>query len=647
MPSIHSPLSDPSTHIRILTLPPSPDDSDVIRCTLDAVAIDSAPEFAAISYVWGDATQRRDILINDQPVSVTANLATGLAAIRTRVREVGGVALPGFLLWVDALCINQDDVAEKSAQVRLMGHIYGKARMVFAWLGESADDSDYAIDVLKRLAHEIHAESEGKRSNSPSSGSSSPVLDSPGLSSETPLWLHRMPELTTFGEDGAISNRNRAWVAITALLERQYWSRVWIQQEMVLAREMLVLCGNKMIHWGVLETVSWTLMHPGGRQFTDMLPFFPPILQALIPKHRFKALLVIKMIRYRANSSGVPYLIFDMVAMIEDSQATDPRDHIYGLMAITRSEIEIDYSRSVEELYREFSEKWILCPDAATNPVLRSNVGFAQHNLPNLPSWVVDLSTLTPESYAAGWPHGYQAAGYTNKASACISVEGRILRLKASVADTIATVEEKTDWEDFPAMEEQLRRLVNRALRQDVELEAPLGVTATLIRIFRTLLLDRERDRGQHLKVGSESFNRLFTGFVIAAYDFISRPRAEATAMANIVQRQCAVMGIGVNWAQVYERLFLPCAHILFRRTTGRVIIQTTGGRLGMGVPDCQPGDAICVVPGHDMPLVLRSTAEGHYQLVLSAYVQGLMEGEALGSDEESWLASLVEIEIH
>jgi len=97
--------------------------------------------YEALSYVWGDKSTRRSISINKCDVQVTANLHAAFLHLRDRFLE--------RVLWVDAICINQQDADEKGRQVNSMANIYAKAGRVLVWLGEAAEDSNQAIEDIR------------------------------------------------------------------------------------------------------------------------------------------------------------------------------------------------------------------------------------------------------------------------------------------------------------------------------------------------------------------------------------------------------------------------------------------------------------------------------------------------------------------
>ncbi|KAF2822592.1 HET-domain-containing protein, partial [Ophiobolus disseminans] len=115
-----------ATTIRLLDIDPG-DSTDVVTCRLRHCDLATNPDFEALSYVWGKPVFAARILCNSQVVHITPSLYQALKRVRlaTTLRTV----------WADALCINQQDAAERSRQVQLMQHIYRDARRVLVWLG--------------------------------------------------------------------------------------------------------------------------------------------------------------------------------------------------------------------------------------------------------------------------------------------------------------------------------------------------------------------------------------------------------------------------------------------------------------------------------------------------------------------------------
>jgi hypothetical protein len=118
----YSSLKSDRPEIRLLTISPGRRD-DKILCRLDTVSLDDAPTYTVLSYCWGEAAERGHILLHEKTVSLTKSLEIGLRHARNEHEDI--------VLWVDAICINQENLAEKSVQVRMMGRIYASGKSAF------------------------------------------------------------------------------------------------------------------------------------------------------------------------------------------------------------------------------------------------------------------------------------------------------------------------------------------------------------------------------------------------------------------------------------------------------------------------------------------------------------------------------------
>ncbi|EME83049.1 uncharacterized protein MYCFIDRAFT_137593, partial [Pseudocercospora fijiensis CIRAD86] len=128
----HVPLKDIHNNIRLLK---ASEDDDELSFSASQGSIDEAPEYLAISYTWGDPTDLCSIRFDGQALTVRKNT---LYALQQVTRQY-----PGYNIWIDAICINQRDIAEKSAQVNMMGIIYEKASQVVCCIGPADESSEY------------------------------------------------------------------------------------------------------------------------------------------------------------------------------------------------------------------------------------------------------------------------------------------------------------------------------------------------------------------------------------------------------------------------------------------------------------------------------------------------------------------------
>jgi Heterokaryon incompatibility protein (HET) len=138
----YQPLENDNQGIRLLRLMPGPHIAARIECELFHAKIEDCPPYEALSYTWGDASQTTDIDLSGCLFPATVNLDVALRYLRSRSEP--------RVLWVDAVCINQADLEEMAAQVRMMWEVYKNASRVVVWLGPEVGDSAVAMENIGR-----------------------------------------------------------------------------------------------------------------------------------------------------------------------------------------------------------------------------------------------------------------------------------------------------------------------------------------------------------------------------------------------------------------------------------------------------------------------------------------------------------------
>jgi hypothetical protein len=151
----YSPLSPGSDNIRLLCLMPHKDETAPIQCEVFEYSLQGSSKgthlYEALSYVWGSPETPKSISIDKHNLPITANLHASLSRLRDRSLE--------RIIWVDFVCINQEDEKEKERQIPSMTKIYGQANRVIVYLGEAADDSDQALEDVRGAAENESANS--------------------------------------------------------------------------------------------------------------------------------------------------------------------------------------------------------------------------------------------------------------------------------------------------------------------------------------------------------------------------------------------------------------------------------------------------------------------------------------------------------
>jgi hypothetical protein len=132
-------LYDDST--RLLILEPG-NFTDPIRCRLEHHRLGDKPQYAAVSYTWGEELPTHQICIDGFLMEVRDNLRQALLHFCNK--EVPRT------LWIDAVCLNQRDIPERNQQVRIMRRIYDNSKLTLVWLGDYSEADEIALQMLQR-----------------------------------------------------------------------------------------------------------------------------------------------------------------------------------------------------------------------------------------------------------------------------------------------------------------------------------------------------------------------------------------------------------------------------------------------------------------------------------------------------------------
>jgi hypothetical protein len=207
-------------HIRCLVLHPGTRGSD-IEVSLVPFSLQDDPHsmlevMEALSYTWGSTTPAKTICIHDEPgkvLAVSPNLYDALVGLRQTDRSVSG----SRILWIDQLCINQQDNEEKSKQVRLMGAIYSKSLRVIIWLSKEVFYLKNLNFYLGKFLDLYRASTAGTTEGSLTQGIQDESLRAAA---------NRIPQ--------------RSWDIAQIMFGHLYFTRIWMIQEVVMAKQCYV-----------------------------------------------------------------------------------------------------------------------------------------------------------------------------------------------------------------------------------------------------------------------------------------------------------------------------------------------------------------------------------------------------------------------
>ncbi|TID21430.1 HET-domain-containing protein [Venturia nashicola] len=392
-------LRKEDAEIRLLRISPATFHSSPLRCQLIYTSLDGLPTYKALSYTWGspysENLSRRPVpslgearlWIDNQPVNITANLNSALRYLRPQNEEL--------ILWVDAICINQNDNEEKAWQVQQMRRVYEIAISTIVWLGPPADGSDLAIEALCAMRRFALRTQHHRRL--PGSG----MVDMTQVENddESPQAYADLVIAGSFGQlfqkpvQSSFELPLYPIEEVAALLERGWWARVWVLQELVLAKRVDFVCGTKVMPEA--DEVFGTFVNTWDHQVRE---FGRP---ARMLDHRPWTMIDTRL-QYARSRELLPLRVLLEEAALASLQAKDPLDKIYGILSLAKDSaelgIEVNYTITHQELYTELAKAYILRGDLW----FFSYCGTGIEPSTTLPSWVADWSH----------DHGFRPFGY-------------------------------------------------------------------------------------------------------------------------------------------------------------------------------------------------------------------------------------------
>lgn len=463
------------------------------------------------------------------------------------------------IIWVDAICINQADVKERNHQVHIMKRIYSQAASVVVWLGPASKPSQSAIKLI------IDRNRLGPRETS--------LLD--------------------YKED--------ALKGLSDIFLRNWWKRIWIVQEVVAARELVIYCGRRRLPWNfvvkVCREIRWNefsrdgksqhLRSSGYRNFTALNDF------------------------RRGRMS-----LTKCLQCTKDYEATDTRDKLYALIGVASDicpeDIVPDYTKSTRTVFLDLvyflvtkrRSLDIISSGRHLRSVPTTPPGSQPQSGDNTPSWLPDwhvsqdlipLDSEGMDKRFYGASRGASAVVRMDDFPIALEVEGVVI----DKIDFFGAAITASAQESLP----NLRRWQYIASLQGLHPTSGSKFGVTTPPDFWTTIVAGKNYRASWVKEG-------FT-----------------TDESEALEHATRLFVAGNLPPEKWESQYL--ADAVTRAVMGRRFFTTAKKRMGLGVPEIQLEDRVVVLKGCSVPLVLRAVGD-HHVIIGESYVSGIMDGEVI-----------------
>ncbi|KAI1536277.1 HET domain containing protein [Pyrenophora tritici-repentis] len=372
---------------------------DPILCELINADLGTA-RYRALSYVWGSAHITRPIRLNNRTYSVTINLESALRHLREKYRD-------GLTLWIDALCIDQKNVGERTHQVKLMGRIYAECTECIVYLGNNLDDTAVALTEPPPVLY--FDEVTVPRVVTLRSRRKPGIYDIFLLFQELSRGGHPH-ETSAFGNAPEIltTDRRKTQDRLNLLetLRRfthapftPWWTRIWVVQEIAAPPRVVVVYGTISAPWTMFAIAAREYVRHSKTCCNHDIKFMPRDELAVL-EYSFDMIISIDDLRsaQQTHKQNIhdsaermqPPLLLDLLIAFRDRKASDPRDKVYALLGMARTEegraLVPDYSLSEVEVFRKVTVESIY----ATEDLSLFSTELGRKFRDDLPSWVPD-----------------------------------------------------------------------------------------------------------------------------------------------------------------------------------------------------------------------------------------------------------------
>ncbi|KAF4988106.1 hypothetical protein FGRMN_9972 [Fusarium graminum] len=615
----------PPAHIRLLRINTDERSPDV--GTLEVVSLENTPTFYALSHSWGTQVQSKVVQVEGGYLFLTPGLAAGLGVLQTLAKGESSLEPPLKYIWIDSICVNQQSTEDRSSQVALMRRIYSTSVTTLVWLGTEFDWGPSAWGLVEQIYGVFHSRYPDTKTEAdiPSNTYSDASHHATGL----PSWDHS------------------SWGHLNQLMDIEWFSRIWVVQEVVLSRrDPIIICGNRLYPWHHLHWASAWMRRTGYMRLPQISErllnvFIMGNLRHCLARWPLDALMAFTQTKFHA---------------------TDQRDKIYGLLGLAaecqdnsqmpealRPDYSIDLAQAYLKVARYLLENGsslaILTRARGTkgSPMIRQRV----YDLADLPSWTPDWSDFRvfnkgirtslarvhfsdkEEPPRLGFPHVYAAsAGIGMKLYDSEDIS--VLRVGGA---KLATITQVYSFDGNEASKDDFELVIDSKLQNAWNVYASnVAVDKTNMASWATWFI-KTTTAERHGLIGRRWEQTLKDGM---AYLFrLLDDNHERTSLPFTGSDRADFMELLQQLSyggQPDEYAFLAYTYCF-----NRCFLVTSTGNIGIGPSDTHPGDWVVVIFGGQVPYVMREDGIW-WSFIGELYLDGYMNGEVNDALEDGYL---------
>lgn len=541
------------------------------------------PPYEALSYLWGVKNENKRFFIgHNKPVfEVWENLHTALHRIMA-LTDAGDCRT----IWIDQICMNQEDEDEIKDQLKVMGKIYEEAHDVVAWLGDPPAGIDNVSACLQQF---------------------------PTIAKKIELNVAQLgPSFIPTPKTGLPPSNDPVWEIIMDILHKDWYTRVWTLQEAVLAKRLVVYYGTSILDWELIAKI-YTVY--------GAAPLMP--LRYLFDENErhYKPIKWIQTYRVR-REKGYELEFAHLLWTCGFKGVSKSVDRIYGMLGMIHcsisKEITVIKDPPKGKTIDPEDERRVFL-DAFKAAVIRDHqlhllsLTFERGDTMGLPTWCPNLLTKWNGCTQLPSYHvGKRSSDTTAKASVELLPGSNYLRIRGFQVDRISCIADAqhpgVGVRDTQERYDRLRRF------RDETLPLTQSVYGTRdpapIQYRKTLIAGVPRALGGRVWSDEEA--------MIGYQSYLGLDLSQSHPLANLTTQEKILSGLYASSAD--------------QACGGRRFIATASGRVGLAPAKCRVGDVIGVFVGACALYVLRpdGTDADTFSLVGDCYVDGWMESEAV-----------------